>query len=135
MRFTHLLAVFVAITVAGCTRTPPPPVRTEIVEELRAEELPPTVCWLQKNGDTLDGQETFAMGTLYLDTEYAMLGDAHCPSVRVVLTRKTDGVDFLSLGDGVLVRLFGTYHRGQVGRLEVTSIEAWDRTGTVRSGP
>ena len=124
MRLTRRFAVvLVAITAWGCTRSAPPgPIRTEIVEE-----LPPTVCNLHENGDFWDdGHEIPVMGTLHLGGETVTLGDAHCPSVRVVLTKRTGGlVNFTSIGEGVLVRLVGTYHREPAGELDVTSIEPW----------
>ena len=124
MRLMRRFAVLlVAITAGGCTPSAPPePIRTEIVEE-----LPPSVCDLHKNGDLFDdGHEIPVMGTLHLGGETVTLGDARCPSVHVVLTKRTGVlVNFTSIGEGVLVRLVGTYRREPVGELDVTSIEPW----------
>jgi hypothetical protein len=91
------------------------------------EELPPGVCDLHRNGDLFDdGHEIAVMGTLHLGGETVTLGDSRCPSVHVVLTKRTGAlVNFTSIGEGVLVRLVGTYHGEPVGKLDVTSIEPW----------
>lgn len=111
-----------AIMAAGCARTEPP----QTVQTTIVEELDPTVCDLHKDADMFDGYEIPVMGTLHLGGETVTLGDSRCPSIRVVLKKRAAApVNFTSVGDGVLVRLVGTYHRDPVGELDVTSIEPW----------
>lgn len=122
MRLTHVFApvLLAAIAVAGYTSTAP----AQTVQTRIAEGLPPTVCDLRKHADMFDGHQIPVMGTLHLGGETVTLGDPRCPSVRVVLTKRAGVlVNFTSIGDDVLVRLVGTYHRAPVGELDVTSIE------------
>jgi hypothetical protein len=69
------------------------------------------------------------MGTLHLSGDTVTLGDSRCPTNRVVLTKRTSApVNVTSVGDGVHVRLFGTYHRA-LGELDVSSIEPFEKGG------